>query len=127
MQALIGDRYGYRPFPAKIPVKEFQQFLEIGTLHKISTFLLSRWYRLDENAVNPVFQLLPITVYYPNYSSKDHILREIDRDGWWKTFLELQSTFWSLVRIAYQEGMMTKERAHTYLQSGKLFLFLLDV
>ncbi len=47
-----------------------------------------------------------------------------DRDGWWRTFLELQKNIWSLVRIAVEKGEMTAERAHVYLQSGKvLFVY----
>ncbi len=115
LQALVGDRYGYRPFPAKIPVEEFHLFLELGLLHNVSTVLLSKWYKLDHNAVSTVYQLVPITVHYPNYSSKDQCLRSVDRDGWWETFLKLQATFWSLVKIA---DRMTKERTHIYFQSG---------
>ena len=118
MQALIGDRYGYRPFPANIPFEEFQIFLDIGLSHDICTEILSRWYKLDHNAIEKVYQLLPITVHYPNYSSKDNELRTADRDGWWVTFLTLQKTLWDLVAGAVQDAKMTKERAHIYLQSG---------
>lgn len=118
MQALIGDRYGYRPFPANIPFEEFRIFLDIGLSHDICTEILSRWYKLDHNAVEKAYQLLPITVQYPNYSSKDDELRTADRDGWWITFLALQKTLWDLVTGAVQDAKMTKERAHVYLQSG---------
>lgn len=119
MQALIGDRYGYRPFPATIPFEEFQSFLVLGLAHDICTRMLSMWYKLDHNAVTKVFQLMPITVHYPNHSSKDQKLRKVDQDGWWNTFLALQRTFWALVKLAVKEGKMTEERAHTYFQSSE--------
>lgn len=119
MQALIGDRYGYRPFPGKIPFEEFQTFIELGLAYGVCTRILLTWYKLDHNTVVKAFQLLPITLHYPNYSSKDEELRKIDRDGWWQSFLTLQKTFWSLVKVAVSEGRMSEERAHIYLQSGE--------
>ena len=120
-QALVGDRYGYRPLPAKIPFAEFQMFLSLGHSHNVDTQVLLKWYRLDLNAVPKVFQLQPITIHFPNYSSKDTALKLADRDAWWKTFLMLQKTLWSLVGMAVEEGKINKERAHIYLQSGILF------
>lgn len=118
IQALIGDRYGYRPFPAKIPLEEFKFLIELAKSHNINTDILSKWYKLDHNAVNSIFQLVPITEYYPNYSSKNEELKKVDRDGWWKTFLEIQSVFWKLVDVAVGSGQMSPEKAHVYLQSG---------
>jgi hypothetical protein len=80
---------------------------------------MSLWYQVDHNAVDEVFQLVPITVHYPNYSSKDEALRGEAREGWWNTFLSLQRTFWTLVKMAVAEGRITKERAHIYLQSSE--------
>ena len=65
-----------------------------------------------------MYQLVPITVHYPNYISKDATLRAIDRNGWWKTFQELQKIFWKLVKVAVEEGKITTQRAHVYTQSG---------
>lgn len=93
--------------------------MDLGKSQDIHTELLSQWYQLDHNVVDKVFQLLPITEHYPNYSSRNDELRAIDRDGWWKTFLDLQKTFWDLVKIAVKDGRMTSERAHVYIQSGK--------
>lgn len=43
-----------------------------------------------------------------------------DRNGWWVTFLEIQRTLWTLVKVAVEQGHMTSERAHIYLQSGTI-------
>lgn len=71
-----------------------------------------------------MFQLLPITEHYPNYSSKDEELKTKDREGWWGTFLELQGLFRELVKLAVENGKMSQERAHVYVQSGKFMAFI---
>ena len=119
LQALLGNRYGYRPFPASIPISEFSMFLEVAASHRIDASRLSHWFQCDYNAVPPVYQLQPITTDFPNYTSKDPELRQRDRTGWWEIFSHIQSLFWQLVDIAMMEEKMTSERAHVYLQSGK--------
>lgn len=119
MQALLGNRYGYRPFPANIPVSEFSMFLELAATHGIDVSGLNTWFQCDYNAVPPVYQLQPITVHFPHYTSKDPELRHRDRTGWWEMFCHLQSMFWKLVELAVKEKRMTSERAHVYLQSGE--------
>ncbi len=120
IQALIGDRYGYRPFPSQIPSKEFELFIKLASSEDIDTTILSTWYKIDENTLDKLYQLLPITTHYPNYSSSDKALMAADRDGWWKTFLDLQRNICALVRAAVAKGEMTAERGHIYLQSGEL-------
>jgi WD40 repeat protein len=54
---LLGDRYGWQPLLYEIPTLEYEaltQHLDPGEL----TFL-ETWYRRDENAVPPVYDLLP--------------------------------------------------------------------
>lgn len=117
-QALLGNRYGYRPFPAKIPVTEFSTFLGLAISHKIDVSALKSWFRCDNNASPPVYQLQPIITHFPHYTSCDPQLRQQDRAGWWETFLHLQNLFWKLVDLAVRENRITQQRAHVYLQSG---------
>lgn len=88
-------------------------------MHNIDTSLLSKWYKCDSNSLDVVYQLQPITDYFTNYISKDPELRAADRDGWWKEFQAIQKTFWLLVKAAVDDEIMSKERAHFYLQSGQ--------
>ena len=118
MQALLGNRYGYRPFPSKIPATEFFTFTELATTHKIDVSALSSWFRCDNNAIPPVYQLQPITTHFPHYTSRDPQLRQQDRAGWWETFLRLQNLLWNLVDLAVKEKRITSQRAHVYHQSG---------
>ena len=114
----MGDRYGYRPFPAKVPKQEFEMFLEVGLQHEIDTTLLSKWYKCDTNSIEVVYQLQPITDHFPNYISRDLELRAKDREGWWQEFQAIQKSFWLLVEAALQSKKMSMNRGHVYLQSG---------
>ena len=49
---LLGDRYGWRPLPAEIPDREFDQIAPQVTDATDRAFL-DQWYTRDENAVPP--------------------------------------------------------------------------
>ncbi|HOP47979.1 MAG TPA: DUF4062 domain-containing protein [Desulfobacteraceae bacterium] len=55
---LLGDRYGWRPLPYEIQATEFEEILTHITDEKDAE-LLGRWYRRDNNAVPPVYDLQP--------------------------------------------------------------------
>lgn len=57
---LLGDRYGWRPLPSEIPDSVFQHILEkIADPEEIN--YLKNWYRMDLNAIPPVWCLIPRT------------------------------------------------------------------
>ena len=59
---LLGDRYGWRPLPAQIPVAEFADILgsfPAGAEGMRRRALLRACYQLDENAVEPIMCLQP--------------------------------------------------------------------
>ena len=93
--------------------------LELAAAHEINTSGLCTWFQCDNNSIPPVYQLQPITTYFPHYASKDPLLRKKDRDQWWETFIHLQSLFWQLVDLAVKEKRITSQRAHIYHQSGE--------
>jgi len=54
MQAMIGDRYGYRPFPTCIDAVEFEMLMSVPNLghdHDAGVSIVRDWYQKDENAV----------------------------------------------------------------------------
>jgi len=55
---LLGNRYGWRPLPSEIPANEFNKIktVVVGDGPKK---LLNQWYRVDDNAIPPVYCLLP--------------------------------------------------------------------
>jgi len=55
---LVGDRYGWRPLPAEIPAAEFAVLRELAVEPSLG-HLLQDCYRRDNNAVPPVYLLLP--------------------------------------------------------------------
>jgi WD40 repeat protein len=54
---LLGDRYGWCPPPPQCPADEFERMLQ-GISDPEQAMLL-QWYRRDDNAVPPVYLLLP--------------------------------------------------------------------
>lgn len=54
---LLGDRYGWRPLPSEVPVLDFEAIRASAAASEQG--LLTRWYRLDTNAVPPAWRLEP--------------------------------------------------------------------
>ena len=52
---LIGDRYGWEPVPARIPQGQFKRLIRLA--NQVDRELIKASYRLDENAVPPVYCL----------------------------------------------------------------------
>src|SRR3989442_15184984 len=57
---LLGDRYGWRPLPFAIPAEEFEE-IEAHLSDPTARALLHAWYKRDDNAVPPVWDLQPRT------------------------------------------------------------------
>ena len=67
LQTFLAQKYGYRPFPPRIPADEFNSLL--GAVKDSSDRqLLTDWFLLDENAVPAHYQLQPIRDKLPNYA-----------------------------------------------------------
>lgn len=62
---LLGDRYGWQPLPARIPLTEMDEIL--GHLSNEEKNELLGWYKLDENAVPAEYVLLPREGEYKDY------------------------------------------------------------
>ena len=57
---LLGDRYGWRPLPEIIPAALFQRLqTRIAGASADIAPLLNAWYRRDDNAVPPIYELQP--------------------------------------------------------------------
>ena len=57
---LLGQRYGWRPLPSRIPAEEFQAVLG-GVPAREDRALMDGWYLRDDNAVPPEYVLRPRT------------------------------------------------------------------
>lgn len=56
VQTMIGDRYGFRPFPSSIAKSEFE-VLVAAVKGDEDVAVLKEWYQLDENAVPAYYGL----------------------------------------------------------------------
>ncbi|KAL5479631.1 hypothetical protein EMCRGX_G023180 [Ephydatia muelleri] len=115
--ALLGDRYGYIPLLSTIPTEEFELFLTLADAHNVETSLLTMWYKLDSNANPPVYQLQPITTYFPDFTSTKKTFKKQHSTMWQNEFEKLQNLIWQLAEMAVKDAKMSLERFHLYNQS----------
>lgn len=71
---LLGDRYGWEPLPEEVPETEFDEIKKaVGSDREATELnaldLLEKWYRLDLNAVPPVYVLQPRTGPFEDYAT----------------------------------------------------------
>ena len=82
-----------------------------------SIYSFSRWFRKDENLLPVSYQLQPISTFLPDYIDKGN------KDK----YIAAKNTWWQLNDIMAQalafgaSQCLSKERAHHYLMSGKMF------
>ena len=73
-QAIVGDKYGYRPIPSSIKEDLFSRLAETAkekNQHDDGDEwkLVDEWYIIDENAIPATRTLLPISSKLTNYNS----------------------------------------------------------
>ena len=73
-QAIVGDKYGYRPIPSVIDEVVFKNMTSTfaslgGESPKVDLALLQQAYRKDENAIPAVYVLQRISTMVPEYAS----------------------------------------------------------
>ncbi|CAK9100929.1 Uncharacterized WD repeat-containing protein alr3466 [Durusdinium trenchii] len=81
---ILGNKLGFRPFPSEIEKTLFERLLE-RVEDVAARELLSKWYKLDTNALPSVFVLLPVTALIPDYNphvQNQHFL------AWWEDNFE---------------------------------------
>jgi hypothetical protein len=80
--ALLGDRYGWQPVPAKIPANEMTELIKM--LSPADKKLVDLWYKIDENALQAVYVLQPRGKAYREFSDWEKVevkLRKIIREA----------------------------------------------
>ncbi|XP_015761026.1 PREDICTED: uncharacterized protein LOC107340178 [Acropora digitifera] len=86
----LGQKYGYRPFPAKISATEFESLLE-AVDNRDDHQLLTEWFCKDDNAVPSQYLLQPITSRLPQYRDPENEeARKKASADWWTTFERMQ-------------------------------------
>lgn len=118
---ILGNKYGYRPFPAKIPQTEFDTLLT--KVEPEEAELAKSWYQLDTNATPATYILKPLS--------------EDTKKTWWGgDFAKLQSTFRTAAaaleperRVLYEQSVTAEEIARGLLdldeqkRGAKAFVF----
>lgn len=112
-QTFLGQKYGYRPFPAKIAASEFEKLLGVVE-NKDDLQLLKHWFWRDDNSVPAEYMLQPITSLLPHYRdyANDELRKKASAD-WWNAFERMQV----ILRSAADKALDKKER-HKYFMSG---------
>ncbi|KAJ8046652.1 NACHT domain- and WD repeat-containing protein 1 [Holothuria leucospilota] len=95
---LLGQRYGYRPIPAKILSSEFQVLLEY-IVEESSLKLVNDWYLLDENSI-----------------PSEHVLQSVT-DDWHSVSSKLAVVLRTAAAEAVKAGKLTAEEKKKYFSS----------
>ncbi len=96
---LLGDRYGWQPLPEVISAEEFELILTLVPCAEEKK-LLNTWYRRDDNALFPVYELQPRTGEY------------VDFEVWGKIEHKLRSSLQEAVeKIGLEPKQLFKYRA----------------
>ncbi|XP_078676677.1 NACHT domain- and WD repeat-containing protein 1-like isoform X1 [Branchiostoma floridae x Branchiostoma belcheri] len=118
--AFLGNRYGYRPIPAKIEAEELDILLKKAGTLGMDTTVITEWYLKDDNAVPAVCLLQPITSkfkYYTDMEPANESLRLKDKEGWYQVTVQLENILRTAVKAAHKEGLVTEEQQHKYIKS----------
>ena len=106
-QFFLGQRYGYREVRPSIKASEFE-ILSTHTQDASDAEFLKEWYVRDDNAVPPVYLLLPVT-------------NEV-KNSWNDTCKRLISMLRQAAAKAAEEGLISEMVMHEYFMSGKILL-----
>lgn len=115
----MGQKYGYRPFPPKIPATTFDKVIHLLTEHEKSTETFKQWFLLDENACPSMYNLQSISSilkYYTDPSQAE--LHKADKAKWWDAFNEMQLQFRYAAKRLLEKQQLNKEEAMKFLISG---------
>lgn len=70
LQALLGQKYGYRAFPSTVEADVFETIREALLSHGKHVGQLETWFKKDANARPPVYILQPISSILKHYTKK---------------------------------------------------------
>eukprot|EP00055_Hartaetosiga_balthica_P014815 m.83631 g.83631 ORF g.83631 m.83631 type:complete len:1589 (-) comp8697_c0_seq1:339-5105(-) len=96
--SLLGQKFGFQPFPSIIPQDTFETLREALASsiddESESIKLLAKWFELDMNVVPPVYRLFPITDHLPSFGNEASP-KEAKAASliWWAEFESMQLAF----------------------------------
>ncbi|XP_059197113.1 NACHT domain- and WD repeat-containing protein 1 [Centropristis striata] len=118
--ALLGNRYGPRTLPRRVPEKQFEVLLSKLSKNPEGVQLLSRWFLKDNNAVPPTYVLQPITAHFPHYADlrpESGPQRDKNLLSWRLTETKLCQLLRSAATDAEAAGDLTAEQKQRFFTS----------
>ena len=109
---LLGDRYGWRPLPPDIPAEEFEQ-LEKHITNGEDKALLQKCYRCDDNAVPPVYCLLPRKVEVKESATDEERRRAMDEEA--KEWSGVEGRLRAILVAAIEKEGLSESQKMKYL------------
>nr|XP_006825345.1 PREDICTED: NACHT and WD repeat domain-containing protein 1-like [Saccoglossus kowalevskii] len=109
------QKYGYRPFPAKIPAEEFESMRNVLTREGKSVDVMDEWFQKDNNAVPPVYVLQKISsklCHFNDNGDPDKMAK--DRAKWEDVRITLQEKLRHASTICSSTGAMSVKVADKY-------------
>ncbi|CAK9021731.1 NACHT domain- and WD repeat-containing protein 1, partial [Durusdinium trenchii] len=96
---ILGNKYGFRPFPTEIELSLFDELVARCGENK---GLLERWFLLDESKLPPVMRLRPVTDHIPEYNSA---VQDDFNAQWWADFERMQAALrGAAMQLAQEQG-----------------------
>ncbi|XP_022102529.1 NACHT domain- and WD repeat-containing protein 1-like [Acanthaster planci] len=109
------QKYGYRPFPAKVQGVEFKILRQCLTDNGMPIETLDEWFICDDNCIPPVYVLQPISSRLPYFNRQDDPEKmRAHKTEWWKTFELLQGQLRFAANEAEKQGLLTADQAKNY-------------
>ena len=72
---MLGQKYGYRPFPPQIAAEELEKIYEALQCAGYDVRVLYQWFRLDTNVVPPRYTLQPISSILRHYNAEVRLVQ----------------------------------------------------
>jgi hypothetical protein len=112
---LLGDRYGWRPLPADIPAGEYERIVTLVN-DAGDKALLGKWYRRDDNAVPPVYCLLPRKIEVAAGASDEERRHAVNREA--QEWGGVEARLRSILAAAAIKAGFAEEQMKKYLASA---------
>ena len=109
--ALLGQKYGFRTFPAAIEVAVFDMLratlLEQRDKYQVS--LLAEWFRVDDNMVPAHYVLQPVSSKIPEFVlGENPEAQRAAREKWYGIHGELHNMLLASAEIGHQRGVLSE-------------------
>ncbi|XP_070534263.1 NACHT and WD repeat domain-containing protein 2-like [Ptychodera flava] len=109
------QKYGYRPFPPKIPAQEFEAMRAVLSDEGKSVETLDEWFQRDDNSVPPMYILQPISsklTHFNDNANPDKM--SSDRNKWWGVFETIQQQLRDASTVCKKKGKFNDKQASKY-------------